>query len=93
MDEREGNDLSKKLDQYEKVISRIDYRIKVLQKKRKDVTLDMMVEIVREANTIIPKEPTGTLDDIMSKIPVLDKETIEVLKNCDLTPEEEVENG
>ena len=91
MDEREGNELSKKLDQYEKVISRIDYRIKVLQKKRKAVTLDMMVEIVR-ANEI-PAEPTGTPYDIMSKIPVLDKETIEVLKNCDLTPEEEVENG
>ena len=41
----------KKLEQYEKLISRIDYRIKVLQKKRKDVTLDMMVEIVRDVNT------------------------------------------
>ena len=94
MDEREGNELSKKLDQYEKLISRIDFRIKTLQKKRKDITLDMMVEIIRDANTSgIPKEPSGTLEDIMSKIPVLDKETIEVLKNCDLTPEEEVKNG
>ena len=27
----------------------------------------------------------GTPDDIMSKIPVLDSDTIEILKNCDLT--------
>ena len=56
MDEREGNELSKKLDQHEKLISRIDFRIKVLQKKRKDVTLDMMVEIVRGSS--LPAEPT-----------------------------------
>lgn len=59
-----------KLTQLEKLIRRIDFRIEVLKKKRKDVTLDMMVEIVRGANT-------GTPDDIMSKIPVLDKDTIE----------------
>lgn len=70
---------SEKMKQCEKLILRIDYRIQVLSKKRKDVTLDMMVGIVREANT-------GTPEDIMRKIPVLDKDTIEVLKNCDLTP-------
>ncbi len=51
MGEREISELSKKLDQHEKLISRIDFRIDVLKKKRKDVTLDMMVEIVRDVNT------------------------------------------
>ena len=27
----------------------------------------------------------GTTDDIMSKIPLLDADTIEILKNCDLS--------
>ena len=31
------------------------------------------------------KDTIYTIDDIMSKIPVLDKDTIEILKNCDLT--------
>ena len=53
MDEREISELSKKLDQHEKLIRRIDFRIDVLNKKRKDVTLDMMVEIVRDVNTCI----------------------------------------
>ena len=31
-------------------------------------------------------QASGTPDDIMSKMPVLDSATIEILKNADLTP-------
>ena len=44
-------DENEKLTQLEKLIARIDFRIEVLNKKRRDVTLDMMVEIVKDANT------------------------------------------
>ena len=50
MDEKE------KLTQLENLVSRVDFRIKALQKKRKDVTLEMMVEIIREANSGNPEE-------------------------------------
>ena len=46
---------TEKLTQLEKRVRRIDFRIEVLKKKRKDVTLDMMVEIVRYANTGIKR--------------------------------------
>ena len=52
-----------KLTQLEKLISRIDFRIEVLKKKRKDVTLDMMVEIVRDANTSKEKSYKEKMDE------------------------------
>ena len=44
-------------------------------------------EVISKLKIILGKrqEPTGRPEDIMSKIPVLEKDTIEVLKNCDLT--------
>lgn len=42
-----------KLIQLEKLVLRIDLRIQVLQKKRKDVMLDMMSEIIKEENVKI----------------------------------------
>ena len=44
---------TEKLTQLEKRVRRIDFRIELLKKKRKDLTLDMMSEIIKEENVKI----------------------------------------